>query len=283
MLLEGIGKFSTTRVVSRLINFYEPNKSSAFRVQKPRWKTVRHGAVKLVVNVNEHIGFRYLINKKFDNTMFSLAQKFNVCHRDIILDVGANIGAVTVPVCVQFGCAAICIEASKKTASRLLVNLSLNDIRAKVIVAAAVSPDLSGGDMTLNVPRQNVGAASVFREWHDEWEVTEIENVRTMTLDEVLSKNDVQKIRLVKIDVEGGELGVLQGARRLLQQKVPVVFEYVNYCGDDEKAKAIRDALPSEYELWAISEDGILSEFSPLQSYRNVIAVTKQDVAIING
>jgi FkbM family methyltransferase len=55
----------------------------------------------------------------------------------------------------------------------------------------------------------------------------EIEEVTVplKTLDEVIPENE--KIRLIKIDVEGGELGVLKGAKRVLRQNKPIViFEF---------------------------------------------------------
>lgn len=47
--------------------------------------------------------------------------------------------------------------------------------------------------------------------------------VRTVTLDEFCTEREIRPTA-IKIDVEGGELGVLSGARRLLREVRPVVF-----------------------------------------------------------
>jgi FkbM family methyltransferase len=49
--------------------------------------------------------------------------------------------------------------------------------------------------------------------------------VALKTLDEIIPSNE--KIRFVKIDVEGGELGVLKGAKRVLSENKPIIiFEF---------------------------------------------------------
>lgn len=55
----------------------------------------------------------------------------------------------------------------------------------------------------------------------DNPEIEEIE-VEVMTLDEIIP--DTLSIQLVKIDVEGGELGVLKGAKQLLKRNLPIVI-----------------------------------------------------------
>jgi FkbM family methyltransferase len=49
-------------------------------------------------------------------------------------------------------------------------------------------------------------------------------NVRTERLDDIVPAE--QKIQLIKIDVEGGELGVMRGAQRILEQRPYVIFEH---------------------------------------------------------
>jgi FkbM family methyltransferase len=55
----------------------------------------------------------------------------------------------------------------------------------------------------------------------DNPEIEEIE-VEVMTLDELIP--EMVSIQLVKIDVEGGELGVLKGAKQLLKRNLPIVI-----------------------------------------------------------
>lgn len=55
----------------------------------------------------------------------------------------------------------------------------------------------------------------------DNPEIEEIE-VEVMTLDELIP--ETVSIQLVKIDVEGGELGVLKGAKQLLKRNLPIVI-----------------------------------------------------------
>lgn len=53
----------------------------------------------------------------------------------------------------------------------------------------------------------------------------EVITVALKTLDEIIPSNE--KIRFLKIDVEGGELGVLKGAKRVLSENKPIIiFEF---------------------------------------------------------
>ena len=56
----------------------------------------------------------------------------------------------------------------------------------------------------------------------------EIIEIDTLTLDDFILINDVKKIDLLKIDVQGGELNVLKGAIKALQNKV-IKYIYLEF------------------------------------------------------
>ena len=55
-------------------------------------------------------------------------------------------------------------------------------------------------------------------------ETVELIQVKTARLDDIVPEHEV--VSLIKIDVEGGELGVLQGSSRILSTRPVVVFEH---------------------------------------------------------
>ena len=59
----------------------------------------------------------------------------------VLLDIGANIGHASIPICKELSCSLIAVEASKENASLLLKNINLNNIKAEVLVSALVSPE----------------------------------------------------------------------------------------------------------------------------------------------
>ena len=53
--------------------------------------------------------------------------------------------------------------------------------------------------------------------------------IETDTLDNVVSENSIQKIDVIKIDIEGYEMHALRGARLLLETFKPKLFIEVGY------------------------------------------------------
>ncbi len=82
------------------------------------------------------------------------------------------------------------------------------------------------GEATFNYVVSNPSYSGLQKRKYDrEGEEDTSITVRTAKLDDVLPAN--QKVDLIKIDVEGGEMLVLEGARQTLLQKRPIVlFEH---------------------------------------------------------
>ncbi len=83
--------------------------------------------------------------------------------------------------------------------------------------------------------------------------------IQIRSLDNVCAEEGIERIDLLKIDVEGGELGVLRGARRMLQEgRVDrVQFEFGG-CAIDSRIY-LRDLvheLPG-YQLYRVVRDGL--------------------------
>lgn len=94
-------------------------------------------------------------------------------------------------------------------------NVSLHEM------ALAAEP----GETTFHHVVSNPGYSGILRRLYDrEEQVVEI-RVKRARLDDVIPKD--RPIRLIKVDVEGGELGVFQGGMELLRRSRPfIVFEH---------------------------------------------------------
>lgn len=159
-------------------------------------------------------------------------------HRDImlsrvregatILDVGAHIGYYTLLFAKRIGKGGrvYAFEPSTKTSERLVYNISLNDLANIVTVKAAASDQV--GRATINLADgSNTGSTSL----HFDSGAVGIEEIETITIDGYLEQQGIDAVDLIKIDVEGHELRVLQGMRRTLKapaDKAPELFVEVN-------------------------------------------------------
>lgn len=145
-----------------------------------------------------------------------------------ILDVGAHIGYYTLLFAKRTGerGRVYAFEPSTKTRARLLENISLNDFANITTVEAAASD--AAGTATINLAGgSNTGSTSL----HFDSGAVGTEQVETIIIDDYLERHGIDEIDLIKIDVEGHELHVLQGMRRTLKvpaDKAPELFVEVN-------------------------------------------------------
>jgi FkbM family methyltransferase len=126
---------------------------------------------------------------------------------DVFVDVGANVGSYTILACAAKGAKGICFEPVPSTFERLMDNLRINNlvqrVEARNIGLSDREGDLvftSGEDTTNHIVAGDEQASNVVQ-------------VKVLPLDAILE--DVTP-SLLKIDVEGFEMRVLEGARQIL-------------------------------------------------------------------
>jgi FkbM family methyltransferase len=124
---------------------------------------------------------------------------------DLFVDVGANVGTYSVWA-LELGAHVIAIEPDAESRRRLAANVAANGYAVEV-VNAALGP--APGVVRFTTGRDSLNRLALATE-------TEAIEVPVTTLDEVLGDRHAAG---VKIDVEGAEQLVLQGARRALAEK----------------------------------------------------------------
>jgi FkbM family methyltransferase len=148
---------------------------------------------------------------------------------DHFVDVGANVGVFSCLVGTRIpGVRITALEPFPPVRADLLANLALNGLAAADVVGAAVSD--VGGSATFEVLGRDVLNRLATRgEREGSGNATGTISVPVTTLDELLG-DDAPAV--VKIDVEGSELLVMQGARQLLADRAhaPVLlFEHAGH------------------------------------------------------
>jgi FkbM family methyltransferase len=137
----------------------------------------------------------------------------------VVLDIGANIGALTVPLAQMVGPTGrvIAFEPQRLAFQLLNANIALNSLANVIALRLAVGER----DMSITVPEldphvpQNVGgiSLSIFINHPGE-------KVPMITLDGV----DLPTVGLIKCDVEGMEAAVLVGASAIIARDKPVLY-----------------------------------------------------------
>jgi len=132
-------------------------------------------------------------------------------------DIGAHFGQYVLVAAKRVGPAGSvhAFEPTSKTYAQLETNLRLNNFPWVVANHNAVYDQVS--EMELKLCVEGKGEFnSLGKPMRPDEEVVGTERVSAITLDSYCLDKNIQKIDLMKIDVEGAELNVLRGARGLL-------------------------------------------------------------------
>ena len=145
---------------------------------------------------------------------------------DHVLDCGANVGLHTCALARRVGPLGrvVAVEPVDELAERLERNAELNGLANVEVVRAGVSSEAGRARMFVPPPgATNQGEASL----HDRGNGGIERDIAVTTVDTLVDERRLDRLRLVKVDVEGHEVAVLRGARTTLRGLRPVVvFEY---------------------------------------------------------
>jgi FkbM family methyltransferase len=144
-----------------------------------------------------------------------------------LVDVGANVGIYSLLACSIPGVTTVTLEPSTAAFERLTENVRLNHLQDRVTLIKAAAGRTEGA-ASLTIGRDAMNSLV------EDTDLA-VEEVQVTTLDAIAGQ--VAEVALVKIDVEGWETEVLEGATRCLTHQRPVLIVEVN---DDEGIEAIR-------------------------------------------
>lgn len=184
-----------------------------------------------------------------------------------VLDIGAHHGLYTLLTAKRVGRSGrvIAFEPSPRECRRLTKHVRVNRCRNVQVEACAVG-DASG--------EAELFMVDGFRDWGNSLrppavpEPTRVVRVPVRRLDDVLAERGIEHVDFIKLDAEGGELAVLEGARRLLQTAPrPAILAEVEDIRTRPWGYPAREIMQLlarwNYKWFALSEMGTLYPASP--------------------
>ncbi len=138
---------------------------------------------------------------------------------DIFIDIGANIGWFTVLAANRVGASGkvFAFEPSSRIYEHLQKNMELNPYKNIKLQNIALS-DKNDTAVLKGILNSNEGGGSIVYKYKSSDFIAE--TVQTLRFDEYFKDKNLQRIRLVKIDVEGAEMMVLKGMGTFLERKM---------------------------------------------------------------
>jgi FkbM family methyltransferase len=187
----------------------------------------RHG-VRYEVGLAEGIDLSLFLFGNFQNHVTS-KKYLNLPENAVIFDIGANIGSMALRFAQHAAFVKIyAFEPTNFAYNKLLRNLSLNPELAQRITPVQLflsDQTISDHHLKAYSSWRVDGSAANVHPLHG-GTIKSAESVPAVTIDDFCLENKVGRIDLIKIDTDGHEFCVLQGARRMVVKHLPyIVFE----------------------------------------------------------
>ena len=186
------------------------------------WASVPGGEVKAALN--DYVGRAAFYVGDLDRKITWICAQI-VKPGDTVLDIGANIGMVTLWLSTLVGKKGKvhAFEPNPEVQKILAETLVHNQVSNVCLHSFALGEEQ--GSLELRIPKFNTGAASLIR--HRDLIDGDRVEVPVRSLSKIVEEEGIKSIRLLKIDVEGFEAEVLKGGEEVLREIRPeaILFE----------------------------------------------------------
>ncbi|MCA1706192.1 MAG: FkbM family methyltransferase [Actinobacteria bacterium] len=197
--------------------------------------------------------------------------------RPVLFDVGANTGVYTKALLEVFGASATIWAFEPAPSTYSMLESAVGDRDTVRLVNVGLS-DVAGG-ATLHSVGPGSKLASVYdtgeRLSRPGFSVPVEEQVKLTTIDRFCAQKAIEWIDFMKLDVEGHELKVLEGAAGLLDHRRIDAIQFEFSAANLESRTYFRDffeLLTPGYSIYRVLQDGIY----PIERYKEAYEVFKR-------
>lgn len=263
-----------------LITLFDPNSLRHYsrRKLKPCIKKVHlSDGTTIFVNINDLIGFRTAIRKKWDFTSYDVVKLFPP-ESTLYIDIGANIGLTSIPI-ARLGYNTIAIEPNPEALEILIRNVNYSNFENLILIPFAIGSGIENILATkIYAPEGNIGAASLDIDWSRGANMPNEMNIKMTTFQSLINflypkslPEEIQTV-ILKIDVEGYEDEALAGGSEFIHSTRPIIiFENNPIPVGANKSKHFWEILEN-YSILAL-KNGKIERFEPNRRYEDVLAV----------
>lgn len=137
--------------------------------------------------------------------------------QSVVCDIGANIGNHTVYFTRVMGAAKVlAFEPQSHCHATLTDNIALNGLQDRAVAYNCLIGAVTGNGTLSRFNARNLGGTS--------FAASDLGDLPLFALDEVIEQDDLARLDLIKIDVEGMQMEVLQGAEGVLDKQRPAIW-----------------------------------------------------------
>jgi FkbM family methyltransferase len=142
----------------------------------------------------------------------------------VMIDIGANDGLFTIFAASKVGKQGrvLAFEPSRREFGRLQSNIQMNHLENVIAISKAASNEI--GFAQLKISEYGHEGQNTLGDFVGNVRQSGVQTVETCCLDMVPEVRTLQRLDLIKIDVEGAEHKVLEGAQGVIQNFKPIIL-----------------------------------------------------------
>lgn len=205
------------RVAKRLYNYESPEVLGIDMVAP-----LKGDGLVCFINTKDLIGWKIFFFGEYEGGTNRALERY-VRPGDVVIEAGANMGSETVLLSRMVGDAGHVygFEPNPYTYERLSMNVAINELKNVSIYDLAIGE--KDGEVSFNIyPKGfcNPGMSSKYMSTPQTKKIT----VPQRTLDSFVAEKGISRVNFLKMDIQGAEMDLLNGADGLLERDRPTIF-----------------------------------------------------------
>ena len=233
-------------------------------LRKGTVQTVTRGGIVWSLDLDEGIDLAVYIFGRFEPATSRVLERL-VSPGDVVLDIGANIGAHTLPLARRVGSEGrvFAFEPTRFAHAKLECNLKLNpQLASRVRVEQMFLTDGSAASVPEAVYSSWPLSRSNNRHEKHGGVAKDTSGATAKKLDDYVVEHAIEQVRLIKLDVDGHECQVLRGAQNILKTHRPVIVMELAPYTLGEAGESLEELLgiltEADYSLYAETSQAVL-------------------------
>ena len=210
----GVRPYDKINLIAKTLAFHLNKRDQ--HPPRPIEASVRIGNLKPRLRMRDSGGDMFIFHEVLNYKVYQMKPEWLQRVPETIIDLGANIGLTSLFLASQYSHAKnVAVEPHPESAALLRHNLACLGERARVW-EAAVSDQT--GEVRLNLTNEAYNASLLRNS-------TRSVPVRVVTMSEILEKEQIDRIDILKIDIEGAERKILANSPEWLRKVDLMVIE----------------------------------------------------------
>jgi FkbM family methyltransferase len=235
----------------------------------------------LLPNLKESISIDLFVNGVYEPGTHNLLMKL-IPRNGVLLDLGANIGSIALPIAKRRSdVKVLCVEAAPWIYEFLQDNVHDNNLENSVITINRAVSERSNESLPFYSPKDQFGKGSLSPVF-----TSDAIPVSTITMPDLLREQGIQKVDVIKIDIEGFEYFAFKGAISMLTSDAAptILFEFVDWAEKHaglQPGDAQRLLIELGYNLYLFRETGQLTKLDKVLVEGCEILIASKQVNIL--